>query len=37
LPSVENRPVVAEFNLERIVVRPWPARENHIAIAELTY
>jgi len=37
LPSAENRPVVAEFNLERIVVRPWPAKENHIVIAELTY
>jgi hypothetical protein len=33
----EDRPVVAEFNQERIVVRPWPAKDNHITIAELTY
>ena len=37
LPSAEPRPIIAEFNLERIVARPWPAKENHIAIAELTY
>jgi pimeloyl-ACP methyl ester carboxylesterase len=37
LPTGEDRPVVALFNEERIVARPWPARENHIAIAELTY
>lgn len=35
--TLENRPVVAEFNQERIVVRPWPAKDNHITIAELTY
>ena len=37
LPTAEPRPIIAEFNLERIVARPWPAKENHIAIAELTY
>jgi pimeloyl-ACP methyl ester carboxylesterase len=37
LPASEQRPVVAEFNQERIVVRPWPAKDNHITIAELTY
>jgi hypothetical protein len=37
LPSADPRPIIAEYNLERIVARPWPAKENHIAIAELTY
>jgi pimeloyl-ACP methyl ester carboxylesterase len=37
LATSEDRPVVAEFNQERIVVRPWPAKNNHITIAELTY
>ena len=32
-----GRAVVALFNHERIVVRAWPASENRIAIAELTY
>jgi pimeloyl-ACP methyl ester carboxylesterase len=32
-----GRPVVALFNQERIVTRAWPAAENRIAIAELTY
>ena len=32
-----GRPVVALFNQERIVARTWPASENRIAIAELTY
>jgi pimeloyl-ACP methyl ester carboxylesterase len=32
-----GRPVVAMFNTERIVVRAWPASENRIAVAELTY
>jgi pimeloyl-ACP methyl ester carboxylesterase len=32
-----GRPVVAMFNTERIVARAWPASENRIAIAELTY
>jgi pimeloyl-ACP methyl ester carboxylesterase len=32
-----GRPVPALFNLERIVARGWPAAENRISIAELTY
>jgi pimeloyl-ACP methyl ester carboxylesterase len=32
-----GRPVIALFNQERIVARAWPAGENRIAIAELTY
>lgn len=31
------RSVAAEFNGERIVVRTWPARENHTVFAELHY
>jgi pimeloyl-ACP methyl ester carboxylesterase len=38
LPAAEvGRPVVALFNQERIVARGWPASENRIAVAELTY
>ena len=32
-----SRPVPALFNEERIIPRPWPASENRIAVAELTY
>jgi hypothetical protein len=32
-----GRPIVALFNQERIVARAWPAWENRIAVAELTY
>ncbi|MBW7972702.1 hydrolase [Bradyrhizobium sp. BR 10289] len=32
-----GRNIVAQFGEERIVARPWPAAENRIAIAELTY
>src|SRR6202158_199044 len=32
-----GRPVVALFNSERTVARAWPASENRIAVAELTY
>jgi hypothetical protein len=32
-----GRGVVALFNSERIVARAWPASENRIAVAELTY
>jgi hypothetical protein len=32
-----GRPVAALFNLERIVARAWPASENRIAVAELSY
>jgi Lipase C-terminal domain/Palmitoyl protein thioesterase len=35
LASFADRPIVGEFNLERVVARPWPARENHICIIEL--
>ena len=38
LPASEiGRPVAALFNEERIVCRGWPAAENRITIAELTY
>jgi pimeloyl-ACP methyl ester carboxylesterase len=38
LSSAEaGRPVIALFNQERIVARAWPASENRIAVAELTY
>ena len=36
LTTVENRPIIGEFNEERIVARPWPARDGHMAIMELT-
>jgi hypothetical protein len=32
-----GRAVVALFNQERIVARAWPASENKITVAELTY
>ena len=38
LPAADvGRNIVAEFNEERIVARAWPAQENRIAVAELTY
>lgn len=38
LPATEaGRAVTAMFNQERIVARAWPASENRIAVAELTY
>jgi pimeloyl-ACP methyl ester carboxylesterase len=38
LPATEiGRPIVALFNEERIVCRGWPAADNRITIAELTY
>jgi Lipase C-terminal domain/Lipase (class 2) len=38
IPAAEaGRPVVAIFNQERIVARAWPASENRISVAELTY
>ncbi len=33
----KQRAVVAEFNGERIVVRTWPAQDNHAVIAEFHY
>jgi pimeloyl-ACP methyl ester carboxylesterase len=35
LTNFANRPIVGEFNLERVVARPELARENHISIIEL--
>jgi hypothetical protein len=38
LPAADiGRSVVGLFNEERIVARSWPASENRIAVAELTY
>jgi hypothetical protein len=38
LPATDvGRNVLAEFDEERIVARAWPASENRIAVAELTY
>jgi pimeloyl-ACP methyl ester carboxylesterase len=38
LPAAEvGRAVPTMFNTERIVARAWPASENRIAVAELTY
>jgi pimeloyl-ACP methyl ester carboxylesterase len=36
LAAVENRPIVGEFNEERIVARAWPAKDNHVTVVELT-
>ena len=36
-PPLAARPVVAEFNGERVVGRTWPAAENHVTVLELTY
>jgi hypothetical protein len=36
-PGEVGRPVVTMFNQERIVARAWPASENRIVMAELTY
>jgi pimeloyl-ACP methyl ester carboxylesterase len=36
LAAMEDRPIIAEFNEERIVARPWPAKDNHMTIIELT-
>ena len=37
LGTAQSRPVIAEFNGERVVGRTWPAAENHLAVLELTY
>jgi len=38
IPAAElGRPVAGVFNEERIVARAWPAAENRIAVAELTW
>jgi hypothetical protein len=36
LPAFEDRPIIGEFNEERIIARPWPAKDGHITIMELT-
>jgi Lipase C-terminal domain len=36
LPVFEDRPIVGEFNEERIVGRPWPAKDGHMTVIELT-
>src|SRR5271166_6589925 len=36
LAAVEERPIIGEFNEERIVSRAWPVRDGHITIMELT-
>jgi pimeloyl-ACP methyl ester carboxylesterase len=36
LAAVEERPIVAEFNEERIVARAWPAKDGHVTVVELT-
>ncbi len=36
LPALEDRPIIGEFNQERIVARPWPAKDGHMTIMELT-
>ena len=35
LSDVADRPIIGEFNLERVAARAWPARDNHISIIEL--
>jgi pimeloyl-ACP methyl ester carboxylesterase len=36
-PAGLPRPVIAEFNGERVVGRTWPLAENHVSVLELTY
>jgi pimeloyl-ACP methyl ester carboxylesterase len=36
LAAVEDRPIIGEFNEERIVARAWPAKDGHVTIVELT-
>ena len=36
LPALEDRPIIGEFNEERIVARPWPAKDGHYTILEET-
>jgi hypothetical protein len=36
LPALEERPVVGEFNQEHTVARPWPLKDGHLTIIELT-
>src|SRR5271165_2968725 len=32
LPAFEDRPIVGAFNEERIVARPWPAKDGHMTV-----
>jgi pimeloyl-ACP methyl ester carboxylesterase len=34
--TLEDRPIVCEFNQERIVARMWPLKDRRVSIAELT-
>ena len=36
LAAVEDRPIIGDFNEERIVARAWPAKDGHATILELT-
>ena len=36
-PAGAARPVIAEFNGERVVGRSWPPAENHVSVLEITY
>jgi hypothetical protein len=36
LPVFEDRPIVGEFDEERIAARPWPAKDGHMTVIELT-
>ncbi len=36
LPAVEDRPIIGEFNQERIIARAWPAKNGHMTVMELT-
>ncbi|TFZ07395.1 twin-arginine translocation pathway signal [Ramlibacter henchirensis] len=36
-PTGAPRPVMAEFNGERLVGRLWPLADNHVSVLELTY
>jgi pimeloyl-ACP methyl ester carboxylesterase len=36
LAAIEDRPIIGEFNEERIVARAWPAKDGHMTIVELT-
>jgi pimeloyl-ACP methyl ester carboxylesterase len=36
LAALEDRPIIGEFNEERIVARAWPAKDGRLTIIELT-
>jgi hypothetical protein len=37
LTTVGDRQIIGEFNEGRIVARPWPAKDGHTTIMELTW